>query len=68
MKIQTKLDFMERLYGGEREAAKAVGVSWDAWRRWKLRERKVGIPEERLIDRLLDEGVDPPDTASVENI
>ena len=46
---------MERLYGGKREAAKAVGVSWDAWRRWKLGERKVSTPIERLIDRLLEE-------------
>jgi hypothetical protein len=64
MKIQTKLDFMERLYGGEREAAKAVGVSWDAWRRWKLEERKVSLPVERLIDRLLDEASGNSDKAS----
>ena len=55
MKIETKLEFMEYRYGSERDAAAAVGVSWDAWRRWKLGERKVSVPLERLIDRLLDE-------------
>jgi hypothetical protein len=58
MQTLTKLKIMEKLYGGERQAAKAVGVSWDAWRRWKLGERKVSVPIDRLIDRLISEGAE----------
>jgi hypothetical protein len=56
MKIQTQLKLMESTFGGEKEAAKAVGVSWDAWRRWKIGDRSVSLPVRRLMDRLLDEG------------
>ena len=55
MKTDSKIKIMEKLYGDDRRAAAAVGVSWHAWRRWRLGERKISVPVNRLIDRLITE-------------
>ena len=55
MKTHAKLKIMEKLYGDDKKAAEAVGVSWHAWRRWKLGERKISLPVDRLLDRLITE-------------
>jgi hypothetical protein len=52
--IEAKMALMEKLYGGEREAAAAIGVSWHAWYLWKRQLRQVSKPIRLLMDFLIE--------------